>query len=146
MSATSIEWTDVTWNPVRGCSRVSPGCDHCYAIREARRMDHTGGSYEGLTRALRPNHFNSSPAGKMKSGSVRRRSGADSLRKQYAPSRSDQASSGRFTFPAGELGLPVLTPVPAMTPQGITFGATPNRRALARLPAPGAVLFSRRCE
>lgn len=28
---TAIEWTDATWNPVTGCSRVSPGCDHCYA-------------------------------------------------------------------------------------------------------------------
>lgn len=28
---TKIEWTDVTWNPVAGCTRVSPGCDHCYA-------------------------------------------------------------------------------------------------------------------
>ena len=26
----NIEWTDTTWNPVTGCSRVSPGCDHCY--------------------------------------------------------------------------------------------------------------------
>ena len=26
----SIEWTDDTWNPVTGCTRVSPGCDHCY--------------------------------------------------------------------------------------------------------------------
>ena len=26
----SIEWTDETWNPVTGCTRVSPGCDHCY--------------------------------------------------------------------------------------------------------------------
>jgi len=32
-----IEWTDATWNPIRGCSRVSPGCDNCYAIREAAR-------------------------------------------------------------------------------------------------------------
>lgn len=31
MSGTSIEWTDETWNPVRGCSRVSEGCRHCYA-------------------------------------------------------------------------------------------------------------------
>lgn len=29
--ATSIEWTDVSWNPVHGCSKVSPGCAHCYA-------------------------------------------------------------------------------------------------------------------
>jgi protein gp37 len=27
----SIEWTDATWNPVTGCSKVSPGCKHCYA-------------------------------------------------------------------------------------------------------------------
>lgn len=38
MSAnTSIEWTDKTWNPVRGCSRVSPGCDNCYAMGQAHR-------------------------------------------------------------------------------------------------------------
>lgn len=39
MSANSkIEWTDATWNPVIGCTKVSPGCDHCYAIRTAHRM------------------------------------------------------------------------------------------------------------
>ena len=27
----AIEWTDATWNPVRGCTKVSPGCKHCYA-------------------------------------------------------------------------------------------------------------------
>lgn len=36
--ATSIEWTDTTWNPVRGCSRVSEGCRHCYAERQAARF------------------------------------------------------------------------------------------------------------
>ena len=35
MTATKISWTDETWNPVVGCSHVSPGCDHCYAAREA---------------------------------------------------------------------------------------------------------------
>jgi protein gp37 len=30
---TAIEWTDETWNPVTGCDKVSPGCDHCYAER-----------------------------------------------------------------------------------------------------------------
>ena len=35
---TSIEWTDATWNPVRGCSKVSPGCKHCYAERFAERF------------------------------------------------------------------------------------------------------------
>lgn len=35
---TGIEWTDRTWNPVRGCSRVSPGCVNCYAERQAARF------------------------------------------------------------------------------------------------------------
>jgi protein gp37 len=34
---TRIEWTEETWNPTVGCSKVSPGCKSCYAIREARR-------------------------------------------------------------------------------------------------------------
>jgi len=29
--ATSIEWTDATWNPMTGCTKISRGCDHCYA-------------------------------------------------------------------------------------------------------------------
>lgn len=37
MSTTAIEWTDVVWNPTRGCSRVSEGCRHCYAERQAAR-------------------------------------------------------------------------------------------------------------
>ena len=32
---TAIEWTDATWNPVTGCTKVSTGCDHCYAERLA---------------------------------------------------------------------------------------------------------------
>lgn len=35
--ASSIEWTDATWNPVRGCKKVSPGCKHCYAETFAER-------------------------------------------------------------------------------------------------------------
>lgn len=39
MSALSkIEWTDATWNPVRGCTKISPGCKHCYAERFAERF------------------------------------------------------------------------------------------------------------
>ncbi len=34
----SIEWTDATWNPVRGCSKVSPGCKHCYAETFSERF------------------------------------------------------------------------------------------------------------
>lgn len=33
----SIEWTDATWNPIRGCTKVSPGCAHCYAETFAER-------------------------------------------------------------------------------------------------------------
>ena len=33
-----IEWTDATWNPIRGCTKVSPGCKHCYAERFAERF------------------------------------------------------------------------------------------------------------
>ncbi|MBK9090193.1 MAG: DUF5131 family protein [Holophagales bacterium] len=33
-----IEWTDATWNPVRGCTKVSPGCKNCYAERFAERF------------------------------------------------------------------------------------------------------------
>ena len=33
-----IEWTDATWNPVRGCTKISPGCDHCYAETFAERF------------------------------------------------------------------------------------------------------------
>jgi protein gp37 len=36
--ASSIEWTDFTWNPVTGCSKVSAGCANCYAERMARRL------------------------------------------------------------------------------------------------------------
>ena len=38
---TSIGWTDRTWNPVHGCSHVSPGCDNCYAERTSRRWGQT---------------------------------------------------------------------------------------------------------
>ena len=34
----SIEWTDATWNPIRGCTKVSPGCAHCYACTLAERF------------------------------------------------------------------------------------------------------------
>lgn len=34
---TAIEWTDSTWNPWRGCDKVSPGCAHCYMFAGERR-------------------------------------------------------------------------------------------------------------
>ncbi|WP_218081600.1 DUF5131 family protein [Anthocerotibacter panamensis] len=38
----SIEWTDATWNPVTGCTKVSPGCANCYADRMAKRLQLMG--------------------------------------------------------------------------------------------------------
>src|SRR4029450_5586206 len=38
----TIEWTEATWNPVTGCDRVSPGCDHCYALTLAARLKAMG--------------------------------------------------------------------------------------------------------
>lgn len=38
----AIEWTDATWNPTAGCDRVSPGCDRCYAMRMAARLERMG--------------------------------------------------------------------------------------------------------
>lgn len=37
-SKSSIEWTDATWNPLTGCTKISPGCKHCYAERMAKRL------------------------------------------------------------------------------------------------------------
>ncbi len=42
MPLTSIEWTNRTWNPTTGCDRVSPGCDHCYALTLAARLKAMG--------------------------------------------------------------------------------------------------------
>jgi len=39
---TSIEWTEQTWNPAVGCSKISPGCAHCYAEAMARRLKAMG--------------------------------------------------------------------------------------------------------
>lgn len=51
MAETQIEWTDATWNPVAGCTIVSAGCTHCYAMEMARRLEAMGvAKYEDLTR------------------------------------------------------------------------------------------------
>jgi len=42
MAGSSIEWTDATWNPTTGCDRISPGCDHCYALTLAARLKAMG--------------------------------------------------------------------------------------------------------
>ncbi len=46
---TAIEWTDATWNPITGCSVVSAGCKHCYAMRLAGRRLRNHPSRKGLT-------------------------------------------------------------------------------------------------
>jgi len=53
---TGIEWTDATWNPVTGCTEVSPGCDHCYAKTFAERWRGIPGHHfeRGFDVQLRP--------------------------------------------------------------------------------------------
>lgn len=47
----AIEWTDATWNPIVGCSLVSPGCTNCYAMRMAARLEAMGqAAYAGTTK------------------------------------------------------------------------------------------------
>jgi protein gp37 len=52
----SIEWTEATWNPVTGCSKISPGCKHCYAERMALRLQAMGQSRyrDGFALTLQP--------------------------------------------------------------------------------------------
>jgi protein gp37 len=53
---TAIEWTDATWNPVTGCTKISAGCDHCYAERFSERFRGTSGHpfENGFDLTLRP--------------------------------------------------------------------------------------------
>jgi len=53
-SGSKIEWTDETWNPVTGCTKVSPGCDHCYAESFAHRFAGTPAYPNGFAVTLRP--------------------------------------------------------------------------------------------
>jgi len=54
--STAIEWTDATWNPVTGCTKISAGCDHCYAERFSERFRGTPGHpfERGFDLTLRP--------------------------------------------------------------------------------------------
>jgi protein gp37 len=56
-SKSSIEWTDVTWNPVTGCNKISAGCKFCYAERMAKRLQAMGVAQyrNGFKLALAPN-------------------------------------------------------------------------------------------
>lgn len=57
---TKIEWTELTWNPSTGCTKISPGCRHCYAEIMARRLKAMGvnGYEKGFSIALHPNRLN----------------------------------------------------------------------------------------
>jgi protein gp37 len=56
MAESSIEWTEHTWNPVTGCTKLSPGCKHCYAETMARRLTAMGapGYERGFELTLHP--------------------------------------------------------------------------------------------
>lgn len=60
---TGIQWTQATWNPVTGCDKVSPGCAHCYAETQARRLQRMGqrNYANGFAVTLQP-HMLSLPA------------------------------------------------------------------------------------
>jgi protein gp37 len=51
---TKIEWTEATWNPATGCTKVSPGCDNCYAESIAHRFAGTKAYPDGFAPTLRP--------------------------------------------------------------------------------------------
>ncbi len=63
MLNSTIEWTEATWNPVRGCTRVSPGCVYCYAESLSARFSGAGLPYEGFA--------NMTPSGPRWTGEVR---------------------------------------------------------------------------
>jgi protein gp37 len=54
---TKIEWTEKTWNPVTGCTKVSPGCDHCYAEGIARRFAGSKAFPNGFDVTLHPDRL-----------------------------------------------------------------------------------------
>lgn len=57
---TAIEWTETTWNPVTGCSKITPGCDRCYAERMAERFRGVPGHHfeQGFSVILREKRLN----------------------------------------------------------------------------------------
>lgn len=50
MAQSNIEWTELTWNPVTGCNKISPGCKFCYAEVMSKRLKAMGiEKYENVT-------------------------------------------------------------------------------------------------
>src|SRR5258707_9636158 len=58
MEDTKIQWTDHTFNPWWGCTRVSPGCAHCYADTWAKRTGHNVGGGDAPRRFFGVKHWN----------------------------------------------------------------------------------------
>ena len=58
-TSSRIEWTEQTWNPVTGCTKVSPGCKHCYAEVMAARLQAMGtpGYEDGFRLTLHPDRL-----------------------------------------------------------------------------------------
>ena len=54
---TKIEWAEETWNPVTGCTKVSPGCKHCYAETQAERFRGTKAFPNGFDLTLKPDRL-----------------------------------------------------------------------------------------
>ena len=59
-TVSSIEWTEHTWNPISGCTKISPGCKHCYAEVMARRLKAMGarGYEQAFELTLQPSRLN----------------------------------------------------------------------------------------
>jgi protein gp37 len=76
MAETSIEWTDATWNPVAGCSVISPGCTNCYAMRMAARLEAMAVTkYSGLKDVAEGDRFGPAGLGWMKTLFISRNRG-----------------------------------------------------------------------
>ncbi len=52
MGDTKIEWSEKVWNPVRGCTRISPGCENCYAERQSARFSDPGQYAHGFVKRV----------------------------------------------------------------------------------------------
>lgn len=87
----TIEWTDATWNPVTGCDKISPGCDHCYAENFAERFRGVSGHpyQQGFDLTLRPDRL-SQPLGWKRSRTIFVNSMSDLFHKDVPFSYIDQ--------------------------------------------------------
>ena len=89
----AIEWTDATWNPVTGCTKVSPGCKHCYAKRLAHRLRAMGNARyrNGFAVTLHADRSRCRSAGASRAASSSTACPTSSTRR--SPSRSSRGCS-----------------------------------------------------